>query len=182
MHSKSFIYPGYVRGPLSVLQRCVTERLLIQVWIRSAVDLRGMCKGYLVAFDKHFNLVCTFCIISHVPRKQWNKKNCSQLINDQNLKGLWFKSNPVRLCTYYYFRHILAGNDWCWWTLQMPHSKRSSAAQRQQGTCMYILKLATSTKIHCNHILRKRLSDIGSCNTVYKTWFMIILLRNLSHR
>lgn len=47
---------GYVRGPLSVLQRCVTERLLIQVWIRSAVDLRGMCKGYLVAFDKHFNL------------------------------------------------------------------------------------------------------------------------------
>nr|XP_022318322.1 U7 snRNA-associated Sm-like protein LSm11 [Crassostrea virginica] len=47
---------AYTKGPLSVLQRCVSERLLVQVWIRSAVDLRGMCKGYLVAFDKHFNL------------------------------------------------------------------------------------------------------------------------------
>ncbi|XP_061182514.1 U7 snRNA-associated Sm-like protein LSm11 [Saccostrea echinata] len=47
---------GYRSGPLSFLQRCVQERLLVQVWIRSAVDLRGVCKGYIVAFDKHFNL------------------------------------------------------------------------------------------------------------------------------
>lgn len=51
---------GYQRGPLSFLRRCVNEKLLIQVWIRSAVDLRGMCKGYLISFDKHFNLVSVF--------------------------------------------------------------------------------------------------------------------------
>lgn len=35
------------------------------------------------------------------PTKAMKLKNFSQLINDQNLKGPWFKSNPVCLCTYY---------------------------------------------------------------------------------
>ncbi|KAK3089555.1 hypothetical protein FSP39_004579 [Pinctada imbricata] len=44
------------KGPLSLLRRCVQEKLLVKVWTRGAVELRGMCKGYIVAFDKHFNL------------------------------------------------------------------------------------------------------------------------------
>jgi len=47
----------YREGALGVLCRCVNERLKIKVWTRNYRYVRGICVGYLVAFDKHWNLV-----------------------------------------------------------------------------------------------------------------------------
>lgn len=45
-----------VQGPLSFLRRCVNERLRVCVVTRNYRRLRGSCRGYIVAFDKHWNL------------------------------------------------------------------------------------------------------------------------------
>ena len=44
-------------GPLRVLQQCVTEKLKVKVLTRNYSHVRGICSGYIVAFDKHWNLV-----------------------------------------------------------------------------------------------------------------------------
>ncbi|CAG5131917.1 unnamed protein product, partial [Candidula unifasciata] len=43
-------------GPLRVLTRCVQEHLQIRVMTRGAVTVKSICRGYVVAFDKHFNI------------------------------------------------------------------------------------------------------------------------------
>lgn len=48
---------AYTQGPLSMLKRAVEERRRIKVWTRSFRYVRGICTGYVVMFDKHFNLV-----------------------------------------------------------------------------------------------------------------------------
>ncbi|KAH3869996.1 zinc finger CCCH domain-containing protein 13-like [Dreissena polymorpha] len=47
---------GYKKGPLNVLRLCVNDKLRVTVLIRAAVSVRSRCRGYLVAFDKHFNM------------------------------------------------------------------------------------------------------------------------------
>jgi len=47
----------YQQGALAVLSRCVKERSKVKVWTRNYRYVRGICTGYLVAFDKHWNLV-----------------------------------------------------------------------------------------------------------------------------
>ncbi|XP_067673160.1 U7 snRNA-associated Sm-like protein LSm11 [Haliotis asinina] len=47
---------SFISGPLSILRRCVQEKLQTYIWTRSACSVRGILKGYVVAFDKHFNL------------------------------------------------------------------------------------------------------------------------------
>jgi len=44
-------------GPLSVLKRCFVNKTRIKVWIRNAVGVRGTCVGFVIAYDKHMNLV-----------------------------------------------------------------------------------------------------------------------------
>jgi hypothetical protein len=44
-------------GPLSVLRMCVEQHLKVKVWTRNYKHARGICNGYIVAFDKHWNLV-----------------------------------------------------------------------------------------------------------------------------
>ncbi|XP_021351107.1 U7 snRNA-associated Sm-like protein LSm11 [Mizuhopecten yessoensis] len=46
----------YEKGPLSFLKKCVENRHVVKIWTRNACELRGFCTGYLVAFDKYFNL------------------------------------------------------------------------------------------------------------------------------
>jgi len=48
----------YKEGPLSVLRRCVEDHLKVKVWTRNFKYARGICNGYIVAFDLHWNLVC----------------------------------------------------------------------------------------------------------------------------
>jgi len=50
-------FSDHRRGPLSILRRCVQERIRVEVVIRAAVSVRSKCKGYLIAYDKHFNMV-----------------------------------------------------------------------------------------------------------------------------
>ncbi|XP_069123688.1 U7 snRNA-associated Sm-like protein LSm11 [Argopecten irradians] len=47
---------AYKKGPLSFLRECVENHHVVKIWTRSACELRGFCTGYLVAFDKYFNL------------------------------------------------------------------------------------------------------------------------------
>lgn len=42
-------------GPVSLVQRCLGER--VRVVVRHCAGVRGQCVGTLLAFDKHFNLV-----------------------------------------------------------------------------------------------------------------------------
>ncbi|GAB1607671.1 U7 snRNA-associated Sm-like protein LSm11 [Argonauta hians] len=43
-------------GPLSLLRRCVYDKLRVKVWTRSAGYIRGFCRGFIVAYDKHLNM------------------------------------------------------------------------------------------------------------------------------
>ena len=47
----------YKEGPLSVLYNSIEKKAKLRVWTRKLKGLRGVCVGYLVAFDKHMNLV-----------------------------------------------------------------------------------------------------------------------------
>ena len=47
----------FQEGPLSILRRSQAEKLKVRVWTRSVRNIRGICTGYIVAFDKHMNLV-----------------------------------------------------------------------------------------------------------------------------
>ncbi|XP_068134388.1 U7 snRNA-associated Sm-like protein LSm11 [Hyperolius riggenbachi] len=48
--------PKLADGPLGMLYRCVQERLKVNVHIRTFKGLRGVCSGFLAAFDKCWNL------------------------------------------------------------------------------------------------------------------------------
>ncbi|CAL8262669.1 unnamed protein product [Lota lota] len=43
-------------SPLGELYRCVEERIRVKVHIRTFKGLRGLCSGFVVAFDKFWNL------------------------------------------------------------------------------------------------------------------------------
>ncbi|XP_034037259.1 U7 snRNA-associated Sm-like protein LSm11 [Thalassophryne amazonica] len=43
-------------GPLGELYRCVEEKIRVKVHIRTFKGLRGVCSGFIVAFDKFWNM------------------------------------------------------------------------------------------------------------------------------
>lgn len=45
------------KGPLLVLKKAVEKRFRVRVVLRERHDLAGFVDGFVVAFDKHFNLV-----------------------------------------------------------------------------------------------------------------------------
>ncbi|XP_013777212.1 U7 snRNA-associated Sm-like protein LSm11 [Limulus polyphemus] len=47
---------GYNNGPLGMLNKCVQNQTRVKVWTRNFNELRGICTGFIVAFDKHWNL------------------------------------------------------------------------------------------------------------------------------
>jgi len=48
---------GKSLGPLSRIATFCHRKQRVKVYIRSAVSVRGHCEGYIIAFDKHWNLV-----------------------------------------------------------------------------------------------------------------------------
>ncbi|KAI7801858.1 U7 snRNA-associated Sm-like protein LSm11 [Triplophysa rosa] len=48
--------PLHGGSPLGVLNRCVQEKIRVKVHIRTFKGLRGVCSGFVVAFDKFWNL------------------------------------------------------------------------------------------------------------------------------
>ncbi|KAK1804495.1 hypothetical protein P4O66_020509, partial [Electrophorus voltai] len=49
--------PMHEGSPLGVLNRCVQGRIRVKVHIRTFKGLRGVCAGFVVAFDKFWNLL-----------------------------------------------------------------------------------------------------------------------------
>ncbi|KAK8753046.1 hypothetical protein OTU49_002212, partial [Cherax quadricarinatus] len=43
-------------GPLAVLRKCQQENIKVKVYVRNHCEVRSMLSGYVVAFDKHWNL------------------------------------------------------------------------------------------------------------------------------
>ena len=43
-------------GPMAAFAKCALERIKVKVLLRGAVSMRGSCTGFLVAFDKHWNV------------------------------------------------------------------------------------------------------------------------------
>jgi len=60
---------GKSRGPLSRIALFCYTKKRVKVYIRSAVSVRGHCEGYIVAFDKHWNLVMDDVV------EVWTRKN-----------------------------------------------------------------------------------------------------------
>lgn len=55
----------YKDGPLSTLKRCFDERSRVRVTVRRIDGVRGTLTGYLIAFDRHMNLVrCTVATVN----------------------------------------------------------------------------------------------------------------------
>ncbi|XP_036404371.1 U7 snRNA-associated Sm-like protein LSm11 [Megalops cyprinoides] len=48
--------PLHKGSPLGELHRCVQERIRVKVHIRTFKGLRGVCSGFVVAFDKFWNM------------------------------------------------------------------------------------------------------------------------------
>ncbi|KAJ8254700.1 hypothetical protein GJAV_G00196200 [Gymnothorax javanicus] len=48
--------PLHAGSPLGELYRCVQEKIRVKVHIRTFKGLRGVCSGFVVAFDKFWNL------------------------------------------------------------------------------------------------------------------------------
>ncbi|KAL0973811.1 hypothetical protein UPYG_G00211460 [Umbra pygmaea] len=48
--------PLHTGSPLGALHRCVEERIRVKVHIRTFKGLRGVCSGFIVAFDKFWNM------------------------------------------------------------------------------------------------------------------------------
>jgi len=46
-------------GPLFVLKQCRDEKKRVRVWTRGVAGVRGVSTGFIVAFDKHWNLALT---------------------------------------------------------------------------------------------------------------------------
>lgn len=56
-------------SPLGELHRCIREGVKVNVHIRTFKGLRGVCTGFLVAFDKFWNMVIKpFSRVGEPPR------------------------------------------------------------------------------------------------------------------
>lgn len=56
-------------GPLSRIATFCFTKQRVKVYTRSAASVRGYCEGYIVAFDKHWNLVMDDVV------EVWTRKN-----------------------------------------------------------------------------------------------------------
>ncbi|XP_015913196.2 U7 snRNA-associated Sm-like protein LSm11 isoform X2 [Parasteatoda tepidariorum] len=62
----------FVNCPLGSLTKCLEGNRKIKVWTRNFKEVRGICTGYVVAFDKHWNLV--MCDVDEVYLKRKKHK------------------------------------------------------------------------------------------------------------
>ncbi|GIY32032.1 uncharacterized protein CDAR_411271 [Caerostris darwini] len=48
---------AFTKSPLGCLLFCMDNHIKIKVWTRNFKEVRGICTGYPLAFDKHWNLI-----------------------------------------------------------------------------------------------------------------------------
>jgi hypothetical protein len=73
-------------SPLGELHRCIREGVKVNVHIRTFKGLRGVCTGFLVAFDKFWNMVINLSCrrLSYIPEQPCNQNlqnNFSEELN-----------------------------------------------------------------------------------------------------
>jgi len=78
-------------GPLSALKRYMEEGLRIKVWTRGVSQIRGVSTGFIVAFDKHWNMALTD-VDEQFTRKRSRKAPVPGGIPDGHHAGSEFKA------------------------------------------------------------------------------------------
>ncbi|GBM67393.1 hypothetical protein AVEN_233578-1 [Araneus ventricosus] len=48
---------AFTHSPLNAFHQCIKEDKKIKIWTRNFEEIRGICAGNVVAFDKHWNLM-----------------------------------------------------------------------------------------------------------------------------
>jgi len=86
--------PGTARieGPLALLTSFFKQRVRVRVVIRGAAGVRGYCTGYMLAFDKHFNLVLQD--VSEVYSRLEKREPHAQQ-RDNHIDGRVLRTEPV---------------------------------------------------------------------------------------
>ena len=67
-------------GPMSVMSECVEQRKRVKVLVRGIDRMRGNLVGFLIAFDKHWNLALSD-VEETFTRKRYRK--CASNLNDK---------------------------------------------------------------------------------------------------
>jgi lysylphosphatidylglycerol synthetase-like protein (DUF2156 family) len=95
-------------GPLGLLVECYEKRGRVLVWTRHAHGIRGTLVGFLLAVDKHFNMVVP-CLL-HFTRK--NSTTVWRLVHLHQ----FFVCHAHHLVLSFMIRSRKWGED-CWWQL-----------------------------------------------------------------
>jgi len=95
-------------GPLGLLVECYEKRGRVLVWTRHAHGIRGTLVGFLLAVDKHFNMVLS-CLL-HFTRK--NSTRVWRLVHLHQ----FFVCHAHHLVLSFMIRSRKWGED-CWWWL-----------------------------------------------------------------
>ncbi len=95
-------------GPLGLLVECYEKRGRVLVWTRHAHGIRGTLVGFLLAVDKHFNMVLS-CLL-HFTRK--NSTRVWRLVHLHQ----FFVCHAHRLVLSFMIKSRKWGED-CWWRL-----------------------------------------------------------------
>jgi len=80
-------------GPLSLVKSCFVEKKRVKVWIRGAVTVKGTCTGFVIAFDKHLNLV--LMDVEEVVRKPRAKYSKHMETKTRHIPQLFIKGDNV---------------------------------------------------------------------------------------
>ncbi|GBO09664.1 hypothetical protein AVEN_52100-1, partial [Araneus ventricosus] len=48
---------AFTHSPLLVIYKCIADNVKIKIWTRNFKEVRGICTGWVIAFDKHWNLI-----------------------------------------------------------------------------------------------------------------------------
>ncbi|XP_055950051.1 U7 snRNA-associated Sm-like protein LSm11 [Argiope bruennichi] len=81
------MHTAFAKTPLSVLTRCVETNMKIKVWVRNANEIRGLCSGYLLAFDKHWNL-CLCDVLEYYVQSKYLKEPFLCEFTDDDIREL----------------------------------------------------------------------------------------------
>lgn len=78
-------------GPMAFLTECVEQRIRVKVVVRGAVQIRGSLEGFIIAFDKYWNLA-----LSDVDELFNRKRYGSSMFTDQDdtEANLWTWRDP----------------------------------------------------------------------------------------
>lgn len=83
-------------GPIELLKKFKKDHTRVKVYTRKEHGIRGFMTGFIIAFDKHFNIALVDCVETWNRRKfKYSENNvanlgqpedCSKLLNSMGIK------------------------------------------------------------------------------------------------